>query len=92
MHGSKSVSRAPFMDTVPDRVHEIQAMMLRAALPFFLAPAVAAPPFRFSNTHGDHMDLQQAPAKAQLWGFGTAGQSVSVVTTAVLRPPLRLAP
>eukprot|EP01052_Picozoa_sp_SAG31_P004231 SAG31_NODE_174_length_21353_cov_23.387974_1_plen_204_part_00 len=44
------------------------------------APAAAS--FRFSNTHGDHMVLQQAPAKAQVWGFGTAGQSVSVVTTA----------
>ena len=49
---------------------------------FLLSAAATSGPFRFSNTHGDHMVLQQAPAKAQIWGFGTAGQSVSVVTTA----------
>lgn len=30
--------------------------------------------FRFANTHGDHMVLQQSPAKAQIWGFAKPGK------------------
>jgi sialate O-acetylesterase len=51
-----------------------------------LALASAGPPtntFRFANTQGDHMVLQQAPQQATIWGFGTAGASVSVSSTAV---------
>ena len=40
------------------------------------------PAFRFANTQGDHMVLQQAPAKAQVWGFAAAGASVTVTSTA----------
>jgi hypothetical protein len=50
-----------------------------------LAMASAGPPtnpFRFANTQGDHMVLQQAPQQATIWGFGTAGASVSVSSTA----------
>ena len=63
--------------------------LLHCAALSVAAAAAAAGPFRFSNTHGDHMVLQQAPAKAQIWGFGTAGQSVSVVTTAAGGTPVK---
>ena len=36
------------------------------------------PAFRFANTLGDHAVLQQAPAKASIWGFATSGQLVNV--------------
>jgi hypothetical protein len=38
----------------------------------------AAVPFRFSNVHGDSMVLQMAPQRAQVWGFCTSGDHVTV--------------
>jgi hypothetical protein len=38
----------------------------------------AAVPFRFSNVHGDSMILQMAPQRAQVWGFCTSGDHVTV--------------
>eukprot|EP00729_Bicosta_minor_P006043 gene6043-14072_t len=38
--------------------------------------------FRFANTHGDHMVLQQSPAKAQIWGFAKPGSTITVTSTA----------
>lgn len=48
------------------------------------AKSAAAPPpaFRFAATYGDHMVLKSAPAAAVIWGFGTAGSSVTVTSTA----------
>lgn len=34
--------------------------------------------FRFANIYGDHMVLQQAPFRANVWGYGEAGQAVVV--------------
>lgn len=44
----------------------------------YLKPKAA---FRFANTFGDHMVLQQN-AKAQIWGFARPGDHVSVVSSA----------
>ena len=38
--------------------------------------------FRFANSLGDHMVLQQAPMKARLWGYATPGATVSVSSSA----------
>ena len=42
---------------------------------------MATAQFRFANTLGDHMVLQQAPHEAIVWGFGTAGEAVSVTSS-----------
>jgi hypothetical protein len=34
--------------------------------------------FRFANTFGNHMVLQQAPKRANIWGYGKVGQEVLV--------------
>lgn len=34
--------------------------------------------FRFANIYGDHMVLQQAPFRANVWGYGEVGQTVLV--------------
>ena len=36
------------------------------------------PDFRFSTIYGDHMVLQQAPNQANVWGYTSSGDSVSV--------------
>jgi hypothetical protein len=67
-----------------------------AAVSSSAAAAAAGPPppppaFRFANTLGDHMVLQQAPAKAQIWGFAPAGSSVSVTSSAAGSAPVTAA-
>ena len=65
-----------------------------AMLPLFLllstVTAVAGTPgwvrgdvgvLRFSRAHGDHMVLAAAPKKATVWGFGEAGQTVTIVVS-----------
>ena len=37
-----------------------------------------AGPFRFSNVHGNGMVLQMAPQRAQVWGFTTLGDEVTI--------------
>jgi sialate O-acetylesterase len=39
---------------------------------------------RFSRAHGDHMVLAAAPKKASVWGFGEAGQTVTVVVSSAV--------
>jgi len=62
---------------------------MRAALLLCLVCVASAVPvhernvaFRYANTFGNHMVLQQAPAKANIWGFGTPGAPVKVESTA----------
>lgn len=43
--------------------------------------AVAPEPFRFALAYGDHMVLQAAPRRSQVWGFAPAGAVVSVTLT-----------
>ncbi|KAF4532322.1 hypothetical protein B566_EDAN003625 [Ephemera danica] len=54
--------------------------------PAFLAVVLCAAPalgqFRLANIYGDQMVLQMAPKSTQIWGFGTAGTSVSVSVNA----------
>ena len=59
------------------------------ALPALLAPslvlgvaqaAMPGGPLRFSRALGSHMVLQQAPARANIWGFGAAPGGQVVVT------------
>ena len=48
-----------------------------------VAQAAAEPaggPLRFSRALGSHMVLQQAPARANIWGFGAAPGEQVVVT------------
>ena len=45
-------------------------------LVLFLDGSETAEVFRFSNTYGDHMVLQQAPQRPVIWGFGQVGQRV----------------
>jgi hypothetical protein len=42
------------------------------------APATAAATVAFANALGSHMVLQQAPSRAQLWGSGPAGETVTL--------------
>ena len=42
--------------------------------------ATAGGPLRFSRALGSHMVLQQAPARANIWGFGAAPGEQVVVT------------
>jgi len=43
------------------------------------APGAAAIPFALSQTLGDHMVLQRAPAAAVVWGFAPAGTTVKTL-------------
>eukprot|EP01060_Flectonema_neradi_P030830 TRINITY_DN4553_c0_g2_i9.p2 TRINITY_DN4553_c0_g2~~TRINITY_DN4553_c0_g2_i9.p2 ORF type:complete len:527 (+),score=120.48 TRINITY_DN4553_c0_g2_i9:2206-3786(+) len=53
--------------------------MIRRSLCLLAAVAAAAGEFNFSNTMGDNMVLQQAPASAQVWGLADeVGKSVTV--------------
>lgn len=45
----------------------------------FSKPVSEASLFRFANIYGDHMVLQQAPFRANVWGYGEVGQTVTVV-------------
>ena len=42
-----------------------------------VAPA-PLPVFRFATVYSDHMVLQREPSQASIWGFASAGASVSV--------------
>ncbi|KAK3746757.1 hypothetical protein QZH41_013585, partial [Actinostola sp. cb2023] len=44
-----------------------------------LSKPVDSKVFRFANIYGDHMVLQQAPFRANVWGFGEVGQPVVVI-------------
>ena len=58
---------------------------LRGAL-LALAATAGATPCHLTNTYGDHMVLQRAPAAAIMFGFADAGTTVKVRRAA---PPLR---
>ena len=45
--------------------------------------AASAAPFRFANMHGDGMVLQMAPQRAQVWGFCSPGDEVTVTVVAL---------
>eukprot|EP01083_Nonionella_stella_P191082 707473_1 len=38
----------------------------------------SAQQFRFGNTQGDYMVLQQKPYHAQIWGFSSAGDTITI--------------
>eukprot|EP01084_Bolivina_argentea_P254239 427387_1 len=40
--------------------------------------ATPAPQFRFGNTQGDYMVLQQEPYRAQIWGFSTPNDIITL--------------
>ena len=50
------------------------AMMMAAAISDVAVPT----PLKLSETLTSHMVLQREPASARLWGWGTAGTTVSV--------------
>ncbi|XP_066462771.1 sialate O-acetylesterase-like [Eleutherodactylus coqui] len=49
-------------------------LLLQALLLLTSADAI----FRFASYYGDHMVLQQKPARAVVWGYGEVGASVTV--------------
>eukprot|EP01050_Picozoa_sp_SAG11_P009333 SAG11_NODE_869_length_6814_cov_3.266865_1_plen_242_part_00 len=53
----------------------------RAAAGWPPPPAPPAAAFRFANTLGDSMVMQQAPAGAVIWGFAPPGAAVAVYST-----------
>ncbi|KAF4532323.1 hypothetical protein B566_EDAN003626 [Ephemera danica] len=62
-------------------VRYIRRTIMASWLAFFAVLFCAAPAFaqfRLANIYADQMVLQMAPKSTQIWGFGTAGTSVSV--------------
>jgi hypothetical protein len=72
------------------------ALLLAALLNVMAAVATtrrsgSATPFRFANMHGDGMVLQMAPQRAQVWGFCSPDDVVTVTVTAshLVAAPIR---
>eukprot|EP01083_Nonionella_stella_P191083 707474_1 len=56
-------------------------MILHRFLLLFInnaTPPKPPKPFRFGNTQGDHMVLQQQPYRAQIWGFSLSNDIVTI--------------